>query len=127
MFEDLSGAVGWHPDNLIIDRFGLNIDFIEEHKLTWIDGLETGSGKRLEDPRHPDHHKAYVQDYLEQYGARKVEANALVVRPDAGRALCLDAITKYVDADAPERYRKSCSDAQEQINEMVHARLEEDE
>ena len=28
-FEDLSGAVGWHPDNLIIERFGLDYDFIE--------------------------------------------------------------------------------------------------
>ena len=51
-FEDLSDAVGWFPDNLIIDRFGLNYDFIEENNLTWIDNLETSSGGRLDDPRH---------------------------------------------------------------------------
>lgn len=28
-FADLSGQVGWSPDNLIIDRFGLNADFIK--------------------------------------------------------------------------------------------------
>jgi hypothetical protein len=86
--EDLSGAVGWAPDNLTIDRFGLNADFVEAHNLTWIENLETGSGGRLDDPRHPDHYKQYVQSYLAQFGARKVEANALVVRPQAGRDLC---------------------------------------
>ncbi len=57
-FADLADAVGWHPDNLIIDRFGLNYDFIQEHNLTWIDNLETGSGQRLDDQNHPDHDKA---------------------------------------------------------------------
>ncbi len=42
--EDMEGAIGWRPDNLIINRFGLNADFIEEHGLIWIDNLETGSG-----------------------------------------------------------------------------------
>lgn len=97
--EDLSQAVGWRPDNLIIDRFGLNADFIQEHGLTWIDNLETGSGACLDDPRHADHGKAYVQDYLKRFGARKVEANALVTRPEAGRELCLAAIRRYVDTD----------------------------
>ena len=31
---DLSGAVGWSPERLTIDRFGLNHDFIEEQGLT---------------------------------------------------------------------------------------------
>ncbi|CAM5424747.1 hypothetical protein ATER59S_02455 [Aquamicrobium terrae] len=96
---DLSRAVGWSPNNLKVDRFGLNLDFITEHNLTWIENLETGSGGRLDDPRHPDHGKTYVQDYIAQYGVRKVEANALVVRPAAGRALCREAISKYVDHD----------------------------
>lgn len=99
--EDLSQAVGWRPDNLIIDRFGLNADFIRTHGLTWIDNLETGSGARLDDPRHPDHRKAYVQNYLAEFGARKVEANALVTRPQAGRELCLAAIRRYVDTGEP--------------------------
>jgi hypothetical protein len=127
MFWDLSGAVGWHPDDLIIDRFGLNSDLIAELNLTWIEGLETGSGRNLEDPRHPDHGKPYVQDYLTEYGPRKVEANALVVRPDAGRELCLDAITKHVDADAPQRYEQACRDAQQEIKSRVLAELGEDE
>ena len=103
--EDLEGAVGWSPANLLIIRFGLNADFIERERLTWIDNLETSSGKRLDDPRHPDHGKAYVQDYLHRFGARKCEANALVVRPDHGRALCRQAILEHVSAESAERYR----------------------
>ena len=57
---DLSGAVGWSPDNLVITRFGLNADFIKRHKLTWIDNLETSSGRQLDDPDHADHDKAYA-------------------------------------------------------------------
>jgi hypothetical protein len=102
---DLSAAVGWTPDRLIVDRFGLNFDFIEAHNLTWIDNLETGSGGRLDDPRHPDHRKSYVQDYLAEYGVRKVEANALVVRPAAGRRLCREAISKYIDHGRISEFR----------------------
>src|SRR5207248_2523851 len=54
----LDDAVGWHPDNLVIDRFGLNIDFIEEQNLTWIDNLQTssqGAINDLADPRHKHH------------------------------------------------------------------------
>ena len=61
---DLSDAVEWYPANLVIVRFGLNYDFIQEQGLTWIDNLETSSGGRLDSPRHPDHHKPYVQSYL---------------------------------------------------------------
>ena len=35
-FNDLTGAVGWSPDNLIIERFGLDYDFIIAQGLTWI-------------------------------------------------------------------------------------------
>jgi hypothetical protein len=103
--EHLAGLVGWWPDNLVITRFGLNADF-NRHGLTWIDNRETSSGGRLDDPRHPDHNKPYVQDYIRQFGVRKCEANALVVAPEVGRQLCRDAILQYVPANAPERYRR---------------------
>ena len=104
--RDLSTAVGWSPDNLLIDRFGLNAGFIAANNLSWIDNLITGSGKDLANPKHPDHNKPYAQDYLSRYGARKCEANALVVRPERGRQLCLDAIHKYVSPDAPAQYEE---------------------
>ncbi len=104
--EELADAVGWSPDNLIINRFGLNHDFIKEQNLTWIDNLETSSGKDLGNPKHPDHHKSYVQDYIGQFGIRKVEANALVTRIEAGRELCRQAIPQYLSDDDPDTYER---------------------
>jgi hypothetical protein len=112
-------------DHLTIDRFGLNADFIAEHKLTWIDNLETGSGRSLADPRHKDHKCAYVQDYIRTFGVRKVEANALVVRPQAGRELCRQAILKYLPEDAPERYRAVLAPHHEQVRMEVLRQLQE--
>jgi hypothetical protein len=123
--EDLSGAVGWHPDYIIIDRFGLNQDWIDAQGLTWIDGLMTGSGKDLTRPDHPDHQKAYVQDYLRQYGARKVEANAMVVRPAESRALLRETILRYLSADAPARYRESLTPIREQVRVEVMRLLQD--
>jgi hypothetical protein len=112
---ELSAAVGWSPNELVIDRFGLNCEFIDQHGLTWIDNLITGSGGRLDDPRHPDHRKAYVQDYIRHFGVRKVEANALVVQPEAGRELCRRAILKYVDLDRIPDYRAAIKEKQKAV------------
>lgn len=75
------GTEGYDPIDLIIDRFGLNFDFIERNRLTWIENLITGSKKNLADPSHPNYRLPYVQEYLRTIGERKCEANALVVRP----------------------------------------------
>lgn len=119
--DDLKNAdgIGWTTDNLIIDRFGLNYDFIQENNLTWIDNLETGSGKRLDDPRHPDHKKPYVQNYIKQFGVRKVEANALVTRVTAGRKLCEDAILKYIDLDGVNDYNDETMEARELLQKVI--------
>jgi hypothetical protein len=92
-FENEGGPIDFDVDALIIERFGLNYDFIEHHRLPWIEGLKTGSGKDLADPDHKCHEEAWVKGYIAEYGERKVEANALVVRPEAGRNLCRDAIS----------------------------------
>jgi hypothetical protein len=112
-------------DHLTIDRFGLNADFIAEQNLTWIDNLETASGRSLADPRHKDHRAEYVQSYLRRFGERKVEANALVVRPDAGRQLCRDAILRYLPEDAPARYREALAPHREQVRTEVLRQLRE--
>jgi hypothetical protein len=117
--EDIARPVGWSPDNLVVTRFGLNADFIDAHGLTWIDNLETSSGQRLDDPRHPDHRKSYVQDYLARYGARKCEANALVVVPQVGRQLCRRAILQHVTAAVPRRYRRRLAAARLSLAQAI--------
>ena len=116
--EDLAGAVGWHPDNLIIERFGLNWDFVQKHKLTKIDNLITGAkgkmkGICLSDVNHTDHLKPYVQDYIATFGVHKVEGEALVKVPKLGQKLCRDAILKYIDLDAVADYERDRDSAQE--------------
>ncbi len=121
----MEGATGWRPDNLIINRFGLNADFIEEHGLTWIDNLESGSGARLDDPKHRDYEKPYVQNYIREYGVRKVEANVLVVRPDAGRELCRQAILQYLSGDAPVDYERKLEPHQVKVHSEIRRLLRE--
>lgn len=118
---DLVNAQGinWSPDDLIIDRFGLNYEFITEQNLSWVDNLETSSGRRLDDPRHPDHRKPYVQDYLAKYGARKVEANALVTRPKAGRELCRNAIERYISPEAVQRYEQAIESERQSLRQHI--------
>jgi len=120
--EEIEDAVKWSPDNLTIKRFGLGYEFILEQNLTWIDNLETSSGKYpLNDPRHADHKKPYVQNYLKRYGVRKVEANALVVKPEEGKALCRGAINQYLSEDAPEDYRKAMEPKREELRQLLAA------
>jgi hypothetical protein len=91
--KPLAEVMGWsrgllhmaHDDRIV--RFGLNAEFIENASLLWIDGLETSSGEDLAGPSHTQHKFPYVQNYLEEFGARKVEANALIANPTAARAL----------------------------------------
>jgi hypothetical protein len=70
---------------------------------------------------NPDHYKAYVQDYLRKYGARKVEADALLKVPELGRKLCRQAILKYVPASAPRRYLNKLKPLREELRrELDH-------
>ena len=96
--DKLSRTTGWTTRNLIIDRFGLNIELVEEYNLSWIDNLETGSGKKA------DRSNPIVQRYIEQFGERKVEANAIVVIPEEARSLCVSAIEKYAGSEVLDRF-----------------------
>ena len=118
-------GVDWYPDEIEIVRFGLNYDFIEENNLSWINNLETSSGARLDSPRHKDHRKPYVQNYLAKYGARKVEANALVTRPDAGRQLMSDTLEKYIDEDASDEFDYRMSSLREELEEHIVEMMQE--
>jgi hypothetical protein len=125
-FRELEGAVGWSSRNMIVHRFGLEYDFIKKHGLTWIENLETSNGKYpLNDPRHRDHDKPYVQSYLKKFGARKVEANALVAQPEVGRTLYRDTIAKWAfpTDDAVRRYKERLAAKQEVLKEIIEGRL----
>jgi hypothetical protein len=126
-YSDAEGPIDWKPDNLKIIRFGLNKDFIDANNLTWIDNLETSSGKRLDDPEHNDHYKDYVQEYIRKFGVRKCEANALVAVPEMGRQLVRDAIMKHLPAGAHKRYRARLARIQALLQKAIKERIGEDE
>lgn len=110
--EDISdvswedGYIGYNPENLIIDRFGLNYDFIIQNEFTWIDNLITGSGKDLASAKHKNFKMPYVQDYLKEIGERKCEANVIVTMPKIAREFCTGAIHKYLGSDAKTRFKE---------------------
>ncbi|NKK92085.1 hypothetical protein GFL95_12725 [Rhizobium leguminosarum bv. viciae] len=93
--------VGFDPTPIEVARVGLTVEQIDALDLPWIDNLETGSGKNLADPRHPDHRKPYVQDYIATHGPRKVEANALARNPAAAQDLIESAINGYIPPNWP--------------------------
>lgn len=110
---------GRYGDAITVDRFGLNHDFVEEHDLTWVENLETGSGRDLCSPSHPEHDKDYVQDWLRTYGCRKVEANALVAHPEAGRELFEDTVKGYLGDDPLSEYEDDLEDDRRAISERL--------
>ena len=127
-FLDLEGRafadgtrLAWDPRELIIVRFGLNEDFIDAHGLSKIPNLITGSGRDLASPTHPDRvkKKAYIENYLRDYGAWKCEANSLVVRVEEGRRLMRDALEPYIDRDGIRRYNEAVAQAQAEIRQAL--------
>ncbi|MFN4026464.1 MAG: hypothetical protein ACK4IZ_03360 [Flavobacterium sp.] len=115
------GEQGYNPKDLIIDRFGLNYEFIQENGFTWIDNLVTGSGKDLSDPRHRNYKMPYVQEYLKTVGARKCEANVIVTMPRVAKDLVTEIIEKYLGDDSLERFKAK----RDKINEDYEIILDE--
>jgi hypothetical protein len=124
------GEDGYNPKDLIIDRFGLNKDLIEELGLTWIDNLETGSegyfaevvdgqivqGRTKQGKPHPNFYMDYMQEYLEENGVRKCEGNAIIPHPVAARNWIREVIEGYLGKDALDRFeerRKAVEDEYE--------------
>jgi hypothetical protein len=67
-----------------------------------------------------------VQDYIAKYGIRKVEANALVVAPAAGRALCRKAILRHINLDGVAEYQAALEERQAKLAEEIRRLLAEE-
>lgn len=94
-------GLDWDEPDFDVVPIGLTEGQIEDLGLMKIGNLETGGGRDLSDPRHPDHHKPYVQDYLGRFGVWKCEANALVGNPVGARDLLESAINRFIPATHP--------------------------
>ena len=114
-----NGLQGYNPKNLIIERFGLNYDFILDNNLTWIDNLITGSSKNLADPKHRNFKMPYVQQYLKEIGERKCEANSIVTMPRAARQLVRGIIEEYLGQNARERFEAKRDKVRNEFNNFL--------
>jgi hypothetical protein len=114
-------------DQIVIERIGIDADFVRTNKLTWIEGLATGGADmpNLEHPDHPKHFEHDVQSYIAKYGARKVEANALVRVPKAAAALCQKAILRYVDKRRMNEFQQDQDEQQAEMEQAIRRMLRE--
>lgn len=94
-------GLDWDDPDFEVVPIGLTEEQIDNLDLMKIGNLETGGGRDLSDPRHPDHYKPYVQDYLARFGVWKCEANALVGHPAKARGLLETAINRFIPASHP--------------------------
>ncbi len=126
-FEEYSLFSGWDPDNLIVDRIGLDYNFIKKNKLSWIEGLTTISGKDLADKNHTfwKNNIYDVQGYVKKYGKRKCEANAIVVAPKLGRQLLENYIEKYLGKDVHEKYWDKIMKRRKEIEALIEEKIKE--
>lgn len=113
------GDEGYDPEGLEIVRFGLNYDFIERHKLSWINNLITGGkgsiaeiidgkivqGRTKSGRPHPNFKMQYAQEYIKNFGVRKCEANAIVTIPKIAREFVNETIKEYLGHDAEQRFK----------------------
>lgn len=121
---DLKG-LDWDEPEFEVVNIGLTEQQIDELGLMRISNLETGGGRDLSDPRHPDHSKPYVQDYIARFGVWKCEANALVGNPRKARDLLESAINRFVPASHPDDAEERNAPGKEQVRLEI-ARLMQD-
>ena len=76
------------------------IDFIINNNLTWIDNLTSSSGKQpnLKDP--------YVKEYINLYGYRKCEANAILPNPKPALEHLEQIIIEYLGPNCFDEYNQ---------------------
>ena len=111
--EDIERGTLWNPENLLIERFGLNAEDIDKYGLTWIDNLESGSGRESKD-----------YSYIDNYGKRKCEANALFKNDEtfkAAETICRKAIEKFYGEDALERFGKKEEIMKKELSKIENA------
>ena len=95
--EELRRATGWNPKGLIVERVGLNKEDIDKYNLTWIENLKSASGRESKD-----------QEYIDAFGRRKCESNALFRNENTLRAaedICRRAIESYYGEGAISRFK----------------------
>lgn len=112
-------GLDWDDPEFEVVPVGLTEEQINDLGLMKIENLETGGGRDLSDARHPDHFKAYVQDYISRFGVWKCEANALVGNPGGAKALLESAINQFIPVSHPVDVEAENEPAQEGVRREI--------
>lgn len=112
-------GLDWGDPDFDVVNIGLTENQINTLGLMKIANLETGGGRELSDPQHPDHFKPYVQDYIARFGVWKCEANALVGNPAKAKALLEDVINLYIPAGHPHDIGARNEPGQEEVRQEI--------
>lgn len=112
-------GLDWDCPEFEVVNIGLTEAQIDALDLMKIGNLETGGGRDLSDPRHPDHFKPYVQDYIARFGVWKCEANALVGNPRQAKGLLESAINRFIPATHPADIEAKNEPAKEEVREEI--------
>ncbi len=113
--HDIKKKTEWDGLNLIINPFGLTKEFIDWKGLTWIDNLITSKGRNLGELYDKyikgtlgkkDRIFKYEIEYIEKYGKRKCESNAILPIRDVAIAHCDSVIRSYLGKLPLKQYRK---------------------
>jgi len=124
---DLEKATGYNPKDLIIDHFGLTIDFINENDILWIDNLITG-GKRNLGQLYKQYKEGksnvklfdYEIQYIEKHGVRKCEANAILPIRNIAIDNCEETIIKYLGENPFEIYDKKIEEKRKEVLDLMN-------
>ena len=81
--------------------------------LVWIDNLQTGSGK-LANEKLP-----YVREYIEKFGRRKCEANAILKIRELSESLCEQTILKYLKNDQIRQYSDDLQADHKEVKDLM--------
>jgi len=118
-------GLDWYDPSFEVINIGLTERQIDTLGLMKIENLETGGGKDLSDPNHPDHYKPYVQGYLASYGVWKVEANALVSDPSGAVSIFKQAVEKYIPANHLGEVMASNVEGQREVKREIERLMQD--
>lgn len=123
---DLEKATKYSPKNLIIDHFGLTIDFIDNNDILWIDNLITGTGRNLGElynqyKEGKENVKIYDYEikYIDQNGIRKCEANAILPIKNKAIEDCEETIQKYLGDNPFETYDEKIKGNRDEVLDLM--------
>jgi len=125
-FEEFSIFTGWRPYNLEVERIGLGYNFIQDNHLIWVENLKSSNPKKpaMNDPKSDVWKKNtyHIREYVAKYGARKCEANAIVVVPKLGEKMFQDYIDKWLGENAYKDYEEALEAGQSMAKELIERR-----